>query len=153
MDRHCANTLSKSLIDAPGLFTYDLLPVSPALPPFPPVTFRSEITPDQPSATARVPLTVVIPTLDEERRIADAIASLAWADDVIVIDGGSRDRTALLAEHAGARVLVVRGETIAGQRNAGIAAARHEWVLALDADERVSDELRAERGGGFLAAC
>jgi glycosyltransferase involved in cell wall biosynthesis len=91
-----------------------------------------------------VPLSVVIPTLDEEARIADAVASLAWADDVIVIDGGSRDRTVALAEQAGARVLVVRDQTIAGQRNAGIAAARHPWVLALDADERVSAELRAE---------
>src|SRR5262245_9456810 len=90
--------------------------------------------------TPKAALTVVIPTLDEAGQIAEAVAGLEWADDVIVVDGGSSDDTAALAEAAGARVLVVRGETIAGQRNAGIAVARHQWVLALDADERVSPE-------------
>lgn len=95
-------------------------------------------------APPRVALSVVIPTLDEEARIREALAGLDWADEIIVVDGGSADRTVALAEAAGARVQVVRGTTIAGQRNAGIAAARHEWVLALDADERVSPELRDE---------
>ena len=92
----------------------------------------------------RLPLSVVIPTLDEASQIAGAVTDLAWADQVIVIDGGSTDETVKLASEAGASVIVVTGETIAGQRNAGIAAARNQWVLALDADERVSPELRAE---------
>src|SRR6185436_5274593 len=92
----------------------------------------------------KVALTVVIPTLNESEQIGDAIAALRWADEVIVIDGGSTDETVTLAEAAGAHVMVVQGETIAAQRNAGIAAARNQWVLALDADERVSPELRAE---------
>jgi glycosyltransferase involved in cell wall biosynthesis len=96
------------------------------------------------SITATIALTVVIPTLNESDRIADAIADLAWADEVIVIDGGSTDGTAKIAEGSGARVLVVAGQTIAGQRNAGIAEARNQWVLALDTDERVSQQLRAE---------
>ena len=102
------------------------------------------LTSTAPAARTVVALTVVIPTLNESARIADAIADLAWADEVIVIDGGSTDETAQIAQCAGARVLVVEGQTIAGQRNAGIAEARNHWVLALDTDERVSPELRAE---------
>lgn len=90
----------------------------------------------------RIPISVVIPVLDEAERIAATVASVAWADDVIVVDGGSRDATRELAEAAGARVLVVRGRTIGAQRNAGIASARHDWILALDVDERVTDALR-----------
>src|SRR4051794_38538163 len=87
-------------------------------------------------AAARLPLTVVIPTLNEGAQIGEAVAELAWADEVIVIDGGSTDDTATAARVAGAQVLVVKGETIAGQRNAGITVARNAWILALDADER-----------------
>src|SRR5579862_4623630 len=96
---------------------------------------------------AALPLTVVIPTLNEAVQIGDAIADLQWADEIIVIDGGSKDDTTSIAERAGARVLVVTGQTIAGQRNAGIAAARNRWVFALDADERISPALREELGG------
>ena len=92
----------------------------------------------------RLPLTVVIPTLDEAAQISEAVGDLAWADEVIVVDGGSSDETVKLASDAGATAMTVTGETIAGQRNAGIAAARNHWILALDADERVSAELRAE---------
>src|SRR2546430_11154082 len=93
-----------------------------------------------------VPLTVVIPTLNEEGQIASALESLRWADDVIVADGGSSDRTVELARGGGAAVIEVRGKSIGAQRNAAIAQARNEWVLALDADERVTDALRAELG-------
>lgn len=91
-----------------------------------------------------VPVTVVIPTLDESAQIAQAVRGLWWADEVLVCDGGSSDGTATLAEDAGARVISVLGQTIADQRNAGIGAARNEWVLALDADERASPQLRDE---------
>lgn len=90
------------------------------------------------------PLSVVIPTLNEASQIGEAVCDLRWADEVIVIDGGSADDTVSIAERAGARVMVVTGETIAGQRNAGIATARNRWVFALDADERISPALRAE---------
>jgi glycosyltransferase involved in cell wall biosynthesis len=93
-----------------------------------------------------VPVTVVIPTLNEGAQISEAVADLEWADEVIVVDGGSSDDTVTRAEAAGARAIVVRGETIAAQRNAGIADARNRWVLALDADERVSPQLRIELG-------
>ena len=101
----------------------------------------------QPTASRtleRIPVTVVIPTRDEARQIADTLASLEWADEVIVVDGGSTDQTACLAAAHGATVLHLEGATIAAQRNLGIARARNEWVLALDADERPSGELIAE---------
>jgi glycosyltransferase involved in cell wall biosynthesis len=95
------------------------------------------------AAAERVPVSVVMPTLNEAAGLRETLASLEWADEVIVVDGGSSDDTTSIAREAGARVLVVPGVTIAAQRNAGIAVARHNWILALDADERVTDELRA----------
>jgi glycosyltransferase involved in cell wall biosynthesis len=89
----------------------------------------------------RVAISVVIPTLNEASRIEEALDSVRWADQVIVVDGGSSDQTVSLAKQTGAEVLVVRGRTIAEQRNAGIARARNHWVLALDADESVTTEL------------
>ncbi len=93
-----------------------------------------------------IPLTVVVPTLNEAAQIGDAVAALGWTDEVIVIDGGSADDTVPIAQSAGARVLCVSAGTIGAQRNAGIAAARNTWILALDADERVSPRLVAEIG-------
>src|SRR5437867_4040919 len=95
----------------------------------------------------RAPVTVVIPTQNEAAQIAECVRGLGWADEVIVVDGRSTDGTRELARAAGARVLdgdAVQGPTIAHQRNAGIGAATHEWVFALDADERVGPELSAE---------
>lgn len=89
-----------------------------------------------------VPITVVIPTLNEAARIVEAIESVRWADDVIVADGGSTDDTVAAAERAGARVISVPNRTIGQQRNAAIELATHKWILALDADERATPELR-----------
>jgi len=101
----------------------------------------------------RVAISVVIPTLNEAGRIEEALDGLGWADQIIVVDGGSSDRTVPIAQRFGADVLVVRDRTIAEQRNAGIAIARNHWVLALDADESVTAELRTSlarltRSGG-----
>lgn len=90
------------------------------------------------------PITVVIPTRNEAVQIAECIRSVAWAGEVIVVDAESTDGTRDLARGAGARVLDGGGPTIADQRNAGIAAARHPWVFALDADERIGGELARE---------
>lgn len=90
------------------------------------------------------PLTVVIPTLNEASQIADCVRGVAWADEVIVADGGSSDRTPDVAQSAGATVLQGPWATIAAQRNGAIAAAKHEWILAVDADERVGTELARE---------
>ncbi|HEV8266330.1 MAG TPA: glycosyltransferase family 2 protein [Gemmatimonadales bacterium] len=90
------------------------------------------------------PLTVVIPTLNEASQIAECVRGLAWAGEVIVVDAESQDGTAAVARAAGARVLDGVAPSIAAQRNAGIAAASHEWVFALDADERIGADLAAE---------
>ena len=92
----------------------------------------------------RLPVSVVIPTRNEGHQIADVLASLAWADEVLVIDGGSTDQTACIAAKHGATVLQREGVTIAAQRNLGIESARNEWILAVDADERPSEDLITE---------
>ena len=93
------------------------------------------------------PITVVIPTLNEGDQIAACVRHLAWADEVIVADGGSKDETVAAARAAGATVLEVPGVTIAAQRNAAIERARNVWVFALDADERIGPELAQELTG------
>src|SRR5881628_2662112 len=93
---------------------------------------------------SRAPVTIVIPTRNEAAQIAECVGQLAWAAEVIVVYASSTDGTAELARGAGASVIQRGGPTIAAQRNAGIAAASHEWVFALDADERIGPELAAE---------
>jgi glycosyltransferase involved in cell wall biosynthesis len=95
-------------------------------------------------ASFAVPLTVVIPTLNEADQLADCVERTNWADEVIVADAGSTDATVSLARRLGARVLEQTGPTIAAQRNAAIASARNQWILAVDADERVTPELQEE---------
>jgi (heptosyl)LPS beta-1,4-glucosyltransferase len=95
-------------------------------------------------AAAAVPLSIVIPVLDEAGQIEECVGLLDWADEVIVADGGSRDDTVALARAAGAKVLERTGPTIAAQRNAAISCARNEWIFALDADERIPGVLYDE---------
>jgi glycosyltransferase involved in cell wall biosynthesis len=92
------------------------------------------------------PLTIVIPTKNEAAQIEELVRHLSWAGEVIIADGGSDDETVALARRAGANVLEQTGPTIAAQRNAAIQAASNDWVFALDADERITDPLRAELG-------
>src|SRR6185369_17867660 len=92
--------------------------------------------------TDRIPITVVIATLNEAHRLSAALEAAGLADEVIVADAGSTDATTEIARSKGARVLTVAGSTIGAQRNAAIAAARHPWILALDADEIVTPELK-----------
>lgn len=92
----------------------------------------------------RASITVVIPTRNEAGTIAACIRHLDWVDDVIIVDGGSTDDTVERARAAGARVITDGPRGIAEQRNTGIAAARHDWVFALDADEQIGPELARE---------
>lgn len=93
---------------------------------------------------ALIPITVVIPTLNEASRIADAIGSVSWAAETIVADGGSSDDTVARARARGAIVLEGTGPTIGAQRNAAIERASNEWILALDADERATTALASQ---------
>jgi glycosyltransferase involved in cell wall biosynthesis len=98
--------------------------------------------------TRNMNISAVIITYNEEDRLPDALASLGEvADEVIVVDSYSTDRTAQIARAAGARVMQHRFEDYGQQKNFAMAQAGHEWVLNLDADERVSPELKRAIAG------
>src|SRR4030042_5962705 len=92
----------------------------------------------------------LIIALNEEDHIASCLESVTWADEVIVVDAGSTDRTAQIASRMGAKVLCHPWEGYAPQRRFALENAHNEWILVLDADEIVSEKLRKEiqeRGG------
>ena len=89
-------------------------------------------------------LSAVVVAQDEEARLAPCLASLAFADELLVVDGGSRDGTVALAERHGARVVHHAWRGWAAARERGRVEARGKWILAVDADERVSEPLAAE---------
>lgn len=89
-------------------------------------------------------VSALILTHNEEINIVRCLDSLAWCDDIVVLDSGSTDATVELARGMGARILVRPFDDFAGQRNAGLELGEfvHEWVLHLDADEVVTPEFR-----------
>ncbi len=90
----------------------------------------------------RPPLTVTFITLNEEKNLPRALASVRWADEIVVIDSGSTDRTAEIARGAGAKVVVRHWPGYGAQKNFAQDQATHHWVLNLDADEAVPEALR-----------
>ena len=96
----------------------------------------------------RVPVTVMIFTLNEELHLPSCLEALQWADDVVVVDSFSTDRTAEIAVRYGARFYQNRFAGFGSQRNWAIDNCRpkHDWILVLDADERVTPELATEIG-------
>lgn len=89
-------------------------------------------------------LAAVVLTKDEERHIGDCLDSLSWADERMVFDDFSTDGTVEIARAAGARVLQRALDDFAAQRNAALQAVETEWVLFVDADERVTPDLAEE---------
>ncbi len=91
-------------------------------------------------------LTSIILTHDEATNIEDCIASVRFADHILVFDSYSSDNTVALAQQAGAQVIQHRFENYASQRNAALqaVAGATKWALFVDADERVTPELAAE---------
>lgn len=91
----------------------------------------------------RVPLTVIVCTLNEEMNIRRCLQSVAWADQRLVVDSLSHDQTAGIARSLDAEVVEHEWTGYSGQKNWALAnlPIRHEWVFFLDADERVSPEL------------
>jgi glycosyltransferase involved in cell wall biosynthesis len=90
------------------------------------------------------PLSVTIVALNEAGHIGAAIDSVAWADEIVVVDAGSRDDTREIARRKGARV---EGRNWTGwidQKNYAASLASHDWILSLDADERVTPALAGE---------
>ena len=88
-------------------------------------------------------LSVVLITQNAAEQLADCLASVAFADEVVVVDSGSTDGTAALAERYGARVVAKEWLGFGRQKQFAVEQAAHDWVLCLDADERVSPELAA----------
>lgn len=89
-------------------------------------------------------ISATIITYNEERNLPRAIESLRCADEILVVDSGSSDRTVELAEKLGARVLESPWPGYAKQKNLAAERAQHDWILSVDADESLSEALEAE---------
>jgi glycosyltransferase involved in cell wall biosynthesis len=89
-------------------------------------------------------ISATIITYNEERNLPRAIESLRCCDEILVVDSGSTDRTVAIAERFGARVTEANWRGYAGQKNYASDQATHDWVLSIDADEALSEDLEAE---------
>ncbi|MFQ5876520.1 MAG: glycosyltransferase family 2 protein [Acidobacteriota bacterium] len=92
----------------------------------------------------RRPLTVIVPTYNEEANLQECLASVSFADEILVVDSYSTDDTLAIARRFGARILQHEYVYSARQKNWAIPQASHEWILLVDADERVTPDLREE---------
>jgi glycosyltransferase involved in cell wall biosynthesis len=95
---------------------------------------------------SRARLSVVVVTLNEGERIRACLESVAWADELIVVDAESQDKTAAIARELTDHVFVRPWPGFAAQKNFGLDQAGGDWILSLDADEVVSPALRREIG-------
>lgn len=89
-------------------------------------------------------LSIIIITRDEERNIRVCLESIKWADEIIVLDSGSRDGTVEICREYTAKVYETDWPGFGIQKNRALEKASGEWVLSVDADERVTEELRRE---------
>ena len=100
-----------------------------------------------------LPISATVITYNESRNVQEAIQSLSWADEIVVVDSGSSDGTVEICRRFTDRVVHRDWTGYADQKNYAVAAARNDWIFSLDADERVSPELQAEirelAGKGF----
>jgi len=96
-----------------------------------------------------LPLSLIVITRDAAHELAACLASAPFAAEAVVVDSGSCDDTVAIAERAGARVLTHDWEGYGPQKNFAVAQARHDWVLCIDADERVSAPLAAAIRAAF----
>ncbi len=91
-------------------------------------------------------LTATVITLNEAAHIQAALESVAWADEIVVVDSGSTDDTVALARRFTDRVLTREWQGYIDQKNYAASVASHDWILSLDADERATPELGREIG-------
>lgn len=91
-----------------------------------------------------VTLSVVIITFNEEGNLPRTLESVKWADEIIVVDSGSTDRTVEIARSFGAKVFIEPWKGFAAQKNSALEKATGDWILSLDADEEVSTELKTD---------
>jgi glycosyltransferase involved in cell wall biosynthesis len=92
----------------------------------------------------RAPLSACIISFNEEDRIEACLASLAFCDEILVVDSHSKDRTRELAAARGARVIERDWPGHVKQKEFAIRAASHDWVLCVDCDERITPRLKSE---------
>jgi glycosyltransferase involved in cell wall biosynthesis len=96
-------------------------------------------------------ISVAIVAMDEEANIGRTLASVGWADEIVLVDSGSKDRTCAIAREHGARVVVEAWRGYVAQKQFAIELCAKDWVLLLDADEEVSpglaEEIRAAIAG------
>ncbi len=90
------------------------------------------------------PISVVIITKNEEENISDCLKSCEWADEIILVDDESTDKTREIAAQFGSKIFSRRMENEGRHRNWAYAQAKNDWVLSLDADERITPELAQE---------
>jgi glycosyltransferase involved in cell wall biosynthesis len=88
-------------------------------------------------------ISATIITLNEEQNIREACESLKWADEIVVVDSGSTDKTLEIAETYGARIISREWKGFSAQKQFAAEQALNHWIFSLDADERVSEELSA----------
>ncbi len=91
-----------------------------------------------------VKISAVIIAFNEEEKIADAINSVKWADEILLVDSESIDRTIEIAARLGAKIITQKWLGFSKQKQFAVDNAAHEWIFSLDADEVVSDKLRDE---------
>jgi glycosyltransferase involved in cell wall biosynthesis len=91
-----------------------------------------------------VKVTATVITLNEAANIAAALESLTWVDEMIVVDAGSTDATVAIARRYGARVETRAWDGYSAQKNYAASIASNDWILSIDADERVPADLAAE---------
>ena len=94
-------------------------------------------------SVARSPLSAVIIAKNAARQLPECLESLAFCDEILVVDSGSDDGTVALAQSRGARVIQSEWRGFGPQKRYAVEQAAHDWVLCVDADERVSPELRS----------
>ena len=92
-------------------------------------------------------ISATVITFNEEADIAGALASLAWADEIVVIDSGSTDRTVEVCREYTRNIFSRAWTGYVDQKNFAVEKAAHDWIFSLDADERVSPELEREIEG------
>jgi glycosyltransferase involved in cell wall biosynthesis len=93
---------------------------------------------------AKTPVSAVIITRNEEENIADCLESVAWADEIILVDDESTDKTREIARKYTDKIFTRKMENEGRHRNWAYAQASNDWVLSIDADERATEELAKE---------
>ena len=99
----------------------------------------------------KAPLSAVLITRNAASVLEPCLESLAFADEIVIVDSGSSDRTAEIARERGARLVPKEWLGYGRQKQFAVEQAKHDWVLCVDADERVSPELAASIAAAMAA--